>query len=123
MAEKRYKGNKYVYCYCSRHAQVLVGTEGYKYLNIFTVLAGSILTLLVLSSDVGIQHKITLFAVIGLPLIIVPSVNYRIDKMVMLKASHSEECSRKIARMSTYRASLWGAKFKIMNEKDDGTRI
>lgn len=121
--EKRYAGNKYTNCYCSKRKQVLVGTEIYKYLNAFAAVAGPTLALLVLFSGVDIQYKLLFVLVFVLPVITIPILNYRDAKKTMLKTGHSEECSSKIARMVTFRASLWGDRLKIMKSKDDGKRI
>lgn len=121
--EKRYAGNKYTNCYCSKYNQVLVGTEIYKYLNAFAVVVGPILALLTLFSGVDIQDKVLFILVFVVPVIIIPLLNYRDAKKTMLKTGHSEECSNKIARMVTFRASLWGDRLKVMKSKDDGKRI
>ena len=119
MAEKRYKGNKYVYCYCTRHEQILVGTEIYKYLNIFAQCLAVMLTPMVIISDISITYKLIFVCLFSLPAAILPYYEYRSAKKVMLKAGHADECSRKIARMAMTRASLWGDDIKIMKEKDD----
>lgn len=125
MTEKRYKGNKYVDCLCGKHANILVGTEWYKYGNIFAWIFSALFALWVLLSVLFLSLNFW-YAIIPLFLLcmaIFPiPLNYRTTKAKMIKAGHSEECSRKIARMYTLRASLW-SEFKIMEDKDDGKRV
>lgn len=123
MSEKRYKGNRYVDCYCDKHDQVLVGTEIYKYINIFADIGGLALALLIVFSGVHIFYKLFFILIFVVPVITLTLLNYRDAKKEMLSAGHSNECSAKIARMVTYRGSLWGDKLRIMKSKDDGVRI
>jgi hypothetical protein len=123
VSEKRYKGNKYIYCYCDKHDQVLVGTEIYKYINIFADIGGPSLTLLIIFSEVDISYKLFFILIFVVPVITLTLLNYGDAKKEMLSAGHSDDCSAKIARMVTYRASLWGDKLRIMKSKDDGIRV
>lgn len=122
MTEKRYKTYKYVYCYCSKQDQIQVGVDGYKYLTTIGIVGGPTLTLLVLFSPVSIQSKLIAIFLLGLPAIGAPLYSYFDTKKTMLKAGHSEKCSRKITFMYMLRASLW-SEFKIMTSEDDGRRV
>lgn len=122
MSEKRYIGNKYVDCYCSKHANVLVGTDVYIVFNAFAFVVAIVFTILGLFSHINILHKLTLIFLFGIPAIALPFFFYKDAKKTMLKAGHSEGCSRKIAKMVTPRASLW-SDFEIMKDKDDGKRV
>ena len=122
VAEKRYKTYKYVYCYCSKENQIQVGVDAYKYINTFATFSGVTIMILVLSSSVSVLSKLISIVFLGIPAALVPPYNYFDTKKIMLEAGHSEDCSRKIARMYMLRASLW-SEFKIMTEKDDGKRV
>ena len=122
MTEKRYKGNKYVDCYCSKHSQVLVGTEIYKYLNVFAIAWSLAFTPYAVLSGISISYKLLFICIFGIPAIVLPYTEYKRALKVMLKAEHTKKCSQKIARMAMIRASLWGANLTIMKDKDDGKR-
>lgn len=119
MTEERSRLNKYVHCFCSKHSEVLVGTEAYKYLNIFCVSGGIGITLLALVANIDVLSKLIAIVLFGIPATAVLPLNYGGAKKAMLRAGHTEKCSRKIARMVTLRASLWGDKFKIMKDEDN----
>ena len=114
MQEKRSKSNKYIRCYCSKHSEVLVGIDAYKYFNTFAMVVGIVFTLWALSSNISLVNKLILVAVLGLPAVLLPPYNYKYAKRIMQKADHSENCSRKIARIVMFRASLW-SEFKIID--------
>jgi hypothetical protein len=121
MTEKRYKLNEYVDCYCDKHANILVGFTYFKYLNILSVVIFAVLTIWGLLVGINMWYELLSFLFFVMAILFIP-IDYRTTKAKMLKAGHSEECSRKIARMYTLRASLW-SDFKIMEDKDDGKRV
>lgn len=122
MTEKRYKTYKYVDCHCSKHDQIQIGVDGYKYLNTFGALGGIVFMLIILFSPVSIQSKLFAIFLFGLPATGAPLYNYLETKKIMQKAGHSETCSRRIAFSYMFRASLW-SEFKIMESKDDSKRL
>jgi hypothetical protein len=121
MTEKRYRGNKYIHCYCARNADVLVGAKMYSVANPVGFLCCVVLILWIAFSNADTVIKFSAFSLLGIPWIIGIWADYASTKRRMLKAKHSSFCSRKIAQWVMVYGSLW-SEFKIMKSKDDGKR-
>jgi hypothetical protein len=121
MIEKTYKSYKYIDCHCSRHDQIQVGVDGYKYLNSIAILGGLAITFIIVFSQISLQASLFAIFLFGLPATVAPLYNFLETKRIMLLAGHSESCSRRVAFMYMLRASIW-SEFRIMKEKDDSRR-
>ena len=121
MTEKRYKGNKYIQCYCTKNDQILLGAKLYGIGNPIAIIGSVVLVSLFAVLGGGI-YALGLFVLLVVPWFITLPLAYRDDKKEMLKAGHTEQCSKKVTQKAMLYASLW-SDFKIMKDKDDGKRI
>lgn len=119
MSQKKYRGNKYIHCYCSKSTEFMLGMELYKYVNPAAWLGGLILTGWVILGGHGLLNSMIVLLLLGLPSVYLPSVylplsNYRDVMKKMTQWGHAEYCSQRIARMRMLRASLW-SEFKVFD--------
>lgn len=104
------------------NSQVLLGSIFYGVMNPVSLIGGIAISLWAAFIDMGIGVKIGLFAILVAPWLIFIPTTYKDIYKQMLKSGHSEDCSKKVARLATPYASLW-SNFKIMKDKDDGKRL
>ena len=120
MSEKRYITQKYVRCTCSKHQEVLVGMKYYKYANIMVV---PLYLFFMVFFALGLEPPLLKVGVVlGMLLFIIllPLSEYIDVKNTMLKAGHSESCSKNIAKLATMHFGLW-SQFKII-DKSKGSK-
>lgn len=122
MTEKRYKGNKYITCYCTKKAQVLVGSKFYAVANPLGFAISMFIIAVAFINDADLQTKIGVVALLGVTWIVALSVNYSLTKKDMIQAGHSAPCGHRVGLWVMVLGSLW-SEFKIMKSKDDGKRL
>lgn len=117
MTEKRYKSQKYIRCYCAKDEEILVGGKLYGVVNIFFMIPACLtLSVMVGIGETTLVTKLGIIAgIILLPLLLALSF-YRHAKKIMLKAGHTESCSRKVAKQAAIHYGLY-SEFRII-EKD-----
>lgn len=120
--EKRYTSNRYVNCYCNKHANVLVGMKMFGYFNILLGLPSVVLlSMLFTFANIPILAKIGILTAIIGTTVLLPFLSYRDGKKMMLKANHTPECAHKIGRLIAIHGGGYSS-FVIMRNKDDGKR-
>jgi|GEM_PF-5837120 len=97
MTEKMHKSNTYVSCYCSRNAEISVGSKIFVVLNLLAAPLIIILCVWMASSNIPIYDKLIVIILLSIPLTVLPRFDYIRARRHMQNAGHSEVCSRKTA--------------------------
>lgn len=121
LKSKYYNGRpgfvKFTYCFCERHRDICVGVTAVAFVMVSVGLIGIAAGLMLLFSLHITWQSLLLemFFIFALPAVFY--INYRDVKKTMLKDNHTEECSKKIARMAVFRVGLWSP-FEILGIDD-----
>ncbi|MDX2776430.1 hypothetical protein PV379_03630 [Streptomyces caniscabiei] len=119
MAEKRYRSNKYVRCYCEKDVDILVGMKPSWFMNTFFLMPACIfLCVLTVMGTAAFATKVVIIACIAITPTLLARSFYKHARKKMLQWGHTEYCSRKIARQVMTHASAW-SQFKIMKDKEN----
>lgn len=117
MAEKRYSTQKYVWCTCKKHQEILVGMKIYSYKNIILIPMFISFFVLIASAITAAWYMPFILIVMILLGIFVPISIYTGARKDMLNAGHSIECARQIGRLAVFYAGSHSS-FKIL-DKDE----
>lgn len=115
MTEKRYSAQKYIQCTCEKHQDILVGMKLYKYFNFIAVPIATLLAVMFLLTPDPLT--IGLGIVFVAAIVLLPYSIYKGFKKDMLASGHTQDCSKRTARLGTMYFGIWST-FKIMQGKE-----
>lgn len=118
MDEKRYNSQKYVDCYCTKHAEVLVGMKMFNVLNIFCSGVALFFFTIILIGHAELWIKVVVLVPFAGICILLPRWYYINAQKIMIKAGHSDSCSKKIGFLAALYAGGY-SNFTIMKAKVD----
>lgn len=105
-------------CFCEKQSTIQLGSDLLLAFNIVTVLAMIFISILAFFSDGALWTKLAIPALIAAMTIPPTILCRRALAQTMRDWGHSEECSKRVARMACHRQTIGGG-FKEMEENHE----